>query len=349
MYARLRSIGVKRLRTLVRAMAVLYPVSLTAVILLFRGVGEAWWVTTATLYLPRILFAVPLPILGVALAVFRMRRLLLLQIVSAGLIVFPLMGFVPPLPTSVRGGAPTLRVLTFNVNTTFGGVDGVVREIEAYSPDVVLLQEIGSEEELSRRLREHYPYIELSSQFIIATRYPMLSVVEPEKLPYQGKQRSPRYLKAVLDTPLGRIVVYNVHPLSPREGLYFLRTHGVRSALRGTSAQTLETEVGLRALQVRTFAAAASAETDPVVIGGDTNLPNLSAVLGNELSSFQDGFAGAGGGFGYTFPTNKWWPWMRIDRIFASRQLRFTSFQVGRSLASDHHCVVADLQRRASP
>jgi hypothetical protein len=39
---------------------------------------------------------------------------------------------------------------------------------------------------------------------------------------------------------------------------------------------------------------------------------------------------------------------MRLDRIFASRSLRFVGFSVGKhTWASDHHCVIADLQRRA--
>jgi endonuclease/exonuclease/phosphatase family metal-dependent hydrolase len=82
-----------------------------------------------------------------------------------------------------------------------------------------------------------------------------------------------------------------------------------------------------------------------VVIGGDTNLPGLSVVLGEYLSGFRDGFSQAGWGFGYTYPTDKWRPWMRIDRILASNALRFTGFEVGQSKVSDHRCVVADLQR----
>jgi hypothetical protein len=53
----------------------------------------------------------------------------------------------------------------------------------------------------------------------------------------------------------------------------------------------------------------------------------------------------AGWGFGYTYPYNLF-RWMRIDRIMASDQLRFVGFQRGSSTASDHVCVVADLQRR---
>jgi endonuclease/exonuclease/phosphatase family metal-dependent hydrolase len=101
----------------------------------------------------------------------------------------------------------------------------------------------------------------------------------------------------------------------------------------------------LRMSQVRTFARMAARETLPVIIAGDTNLPNLSPSL-DYVRDFQDGFADAGRGLGYTFPARS--PWMRIDRIMASRQLRFLSFDVGSSRASDHLCVVADLGRTAN-
>jgi endonuclease/exonuclease/phosphatase (EEP) superfamily protein YafD len=334
-------------RKLVAFLAVAYPVVLVAAIASMRWVGEAWWVTAALLYLPRIGFALPLPFLSVALLAFRRKRLLLLQIVCLGLVMFPLMGFVPPIPTRAVQGRPSLRVLTFNVNSCAGGVDAVVEEIDRFAPDVVLAQEIGGDD-LPRLLRARYPAVEVSGQFLIATRYSASSKVEPHAIPYQGKERSARFLKEAMDTPLGPIVFYNIHPISPRTGLYTLRTHGIRSLLRGASAGSLEADTGLRALQVKTFADAAATESDPVVIGGDFNLPGLSAVFGQYLSGYQDGFDGAGRGFGYTFPTNakRWWPWMRIDRILADRRLRFTRFEVGTSLVSDHHCVVADLQLR---
>ena len=84
--------------------------------------------------------------------------------------------------------------------------------------------------------------------------------------------------------------------------------------------------------------------TPRCVIAGDTNLPALSNVFHRYLSGYRDGFPSAGFGFGYTFPSNHV-PWMRIDRILASGELSFVRFQVGRSRASDHLCVVADIAR----
>jgi endonuclease/exonuclease/phosphatase family metal-dependent hydrolase len=98
---------------------------------------------------------------------------------------------------------------------------------------------------------------------------------------------------------------------------------------------------------VQEFAEAAAHEPGPAVIAGDTNLPDLSYILNRYLSAYQDGFAKVGSGFGYTFPTDHGRrPWMRIDRIFANQELRFVRFDIGHSLASDHLCVIADLQRQ---
>jgi vancomycin resistance protein VanJ len=344
----------KWLRRLVTGLAVAYPISLLIAAATLRYVGEAWWVSTVGLYLPRVGFALPLPFIAGALRLFRMRRLLWLQALSALVILFPLMGLVLPRPTSTARGAPTLRVLSFNVNAGYGGPELVVDEINRYAPDIVLLQETGSNAPtLGRLLRAQYLAVEVVGQFVTASRFAFASTIDPNKLPYEGQLRSPRFLRHVVDSPLGTLVVYNVHPISPREALFGLRgKQGLKREIlsgrlfRGAESTLLQTNAGLRALQVQTFSEAARQETDAVLIAGDTNLPGLSPVLHRYLSAYADGFVSAGWGFGYTFPTNKWRPWMRIDRILASDQLRFVRFDVGQSLVSDHRCVVAELQRR---
>jgi endonuclease/exonuclease/phosphatase (EEP) superfamily protein YafD len=345
---------VKWLRHVVQAVAVAYPLSLIAAAATLRYVGEAWWVSNVGLYLPRIGFALPMPFLAIALHVVRMRRLLWTQAVGSVVLLFPLMGFVPPWPTLADRGGKTLRVLSFNVDGGFGGPAAVLDEVDRYSPDLVLLQETAGLEDFGRLLRLRYSTVEVAGdQFAMGSRFPLSSTFQPSKLPYNGRARSPRFLKYVLETPLGRIVVYNVHPISPREGLYGLRgpkglRHEILSGglLRGDGASVLWTNAGLRTLQVQTFSQAASEETDPVIIAGDTNLPGLSPLLHRYLSRYADGFTRAGWGFGYTFPTNKWRPWMRIDRILADDFFQFVRFEVGHSDVSDHHCVVADLRRR---
>jgi endonuclease/exonuclease/phosphatase (EEP) superfamily protein YafD len=340
-----------RRHTSLAAAALLYPTCLVALIALLRCVGERWWVTGVGLYLPRVVVAAPLPVLVIVLAAAGLRRLLWTQIAAFLLIVFPLMGFVLPWPTFPSRDAPVVRVLSYNIDSGNGGVDDIVEEIDRHAADVVFLQEVGAYEPLNTLLRARYPVVNSANQFIVASKYPVLSASDPDKLDYEGRRRSPRFVRQVLDTPLGHIVFYNVHPLSPRETFYSLRGHGLRREIlsgrlfSSASSAVFQDNSGLRTMQVQAFAGSAQGETDPVVLAGDTNLPGLSFVFHQYLSGYQDGFAQVGWGFGYTFPSDRQ-PWMRIDRILASPELRFVRFEVGNSRASDHRCVVADLQRR---
>jgi endonuclease/exonuclease/phosphatase (EEP) superfamily protein YafD len=338
-----------RLRRAVLVLSVLYAAGLVLTIALLRFVGERWWFTAVLLYLPRPLFLAPLPIaLGALLATGQRRPLYVLLAVTTPLAVI-LLGFVFPWPAFADAKAPSIRVLSYNVNSCYGGVAEVVAVIDQYSPDVVMLEEVGQTDVLAPMLQQRYATVRVDTQFVVATRFPVVETVDPNRLGYNGRQRSPRWLKQTMQTPLGPIAFFVVHPLSPREGFYALRGHGLKHELlsgrlfTGANKDVLVTNTGLRALQVADFAEAARAETLPVVIGGDTNLPGLSYLLNSKLSAYQDGFRSAGWGLGYTFPTTHV-PWMRIDRVLASETLHFVGFQVGRSKVSDHDCVVADLQ-----
>jgi endonuclease/exonuclease/phosphatase (EEP) superfamily protein YafD len=343
----------KRGYRIVGAVAWLYPVILLGTAAILRYVGERWWVASVALYLPRVLLAAPLPVLALVLAASgRLRRFLWAPLAASCFLLAVLMGFVPPWPTSPARDAPTLRVLSYNVNSALGGVSNIVAEIEGQSPDIVVLQEIGAAtDEMQALLGEHYQTVRVSGQFLLATRYPVVDAVQPEGIEFEGRIRSPRFVRQHLVTPLGEIALYNVHPISPRETFYTLRGQGLRGEILSgrlfspAHAPIVQANSDLRARQVKAFADSAGRETDPVVIAGDTNLPGLSFVYGQYLSGYQDGFAKAGWGFGYTFPNNRR-PWMRIDRILASERLRFVRFDVGHSAWSDHRCVVADLQAR---
>src|SRR2546423_14277236 len=91
-------------RRIVAAVAVGYVAALLLVIALLRFVGEAWWITDVGLYLPRLVLALPLPFVTLALLLCRMRRLLLTQLAAALLVLFPAMGLVLPWPAG--GPAP---------------------------------------------------------------------------------------------------------------------------------------------------------------------------------------------------------------------------------------------------
>ena len=338
------------LRALVLGLAIAYPVSLLVLVIVLRGFGT-WWMARALLYAPRIFLAAPLLVFVPLLAWMRAWRFLASQAVALLLVLFPLMGLVLPWPRFTDKGQPVLRVMSYNVNGGNWGWHNVLSQVDELHPDVLLIQEaVGDTRWTLEQLRKRFPVVEQSTQFIVATRYAIRATVDPARVQQGDRQRSPRSMRYLMDTPLGPIAFYNLHPISPRHGLWSLRVGGFRNAIKSGTlfdkqrTRALEMDGQLSDLQVSLCADNARKETVPVIIAGDTNLTGLHPAL-SHLSGYADGFKEASWGFGYTFPSGRR-SWMRLDRIFAGPQLRVVGFQVGKhDAASDHRAVSADIQR----
>ena len=337
------------LRGLLLLVACAYPALLALLTLGLYYVGEHWWVTTALLYAPRVLLALPLPLIVLVLLLSGSRKWLYTQLIALFLLLFPLLGFVFPWPVTAQPGARSIRLLSFNVNSGFGGPDAIVKAIAEFRPDIVLIQEgqFGGGQ-LSDELRARYPHVAASTQFAVASRFPILAATDPERLPYYNRQRSPRFMRYLLDTPLGKLAFYSIHPISPRGALHVHRFRDVFHQLRtgallsGDPEADLGGNTGLRGLQIAAAAELAGREQVPVVLAGDTNLPGLSVILRENLARYRDAFRSASWGFGYTYPAKH--PFLRLDRVLSGPELRFTSFETGCAGVSDHLCVVADIE-----
>jgi endonuclease/exonuclease/phosphatase (EEP) superfamily protein YafD len=341
---------VKRITALA---ACAYPLVLVAAVLLVRCFSDDWWLLEAALYLPRILLAIPMIALLPLLIALRLPRLLWTQLVASLVLLFPLMGLVLPSPYASASG-PTLRLMSYNVHDCLSRAEVVDANIRRHSPDVVLLQEICSHSQpIIERLRSRYPLVRAEGQFLVASRFPLRDVLAGKRLKREDREYDVGSIRYVFDTPLGRITIYSLHPASPREALDALRGIDVRAALRagnllrgGLAESVARENREVRELQLTAAATLAASDPNPVVLSGDTNLPGLSPVLERQFSTYQDGFSSAGWGFGYTFPSQH--PWLRLDRMFASRTLRFTSFLTGCGTESDHRCIVAELSPSAA-
>ncbi len=337
-------------RKLLVLVAYAYPASLSALLLSLYFVGESWWVTTALLYVPRALLLAPLPFVLLGVFLTGERRLLWTQLLAFVLSVFPLMGMVLPGASAKNPEARSLRLLSFNTNSGYSGATAIVAQVIAQNPDIVLIQEgqFGGGQ-IAEELRARYPHVHASTQFTLASRFPILAATEPARLPYFGRDRSPRFMRYLIQTPLGVIAFYSVHPISPRGALHVHRFRDVLHQLRtgafleGDPEADLGGNTGLRALQIAAAADLAAHERVSMIVAGDTNLPGLSKILRENLGQYQDAFRAASWGFGYTFPSNR--PFLRLDRIMSGPGFRFTSFAIGCQGVSDHLCVVADLER----
>jgi len=330
-----------------RGLAIGYPVALLIFIVSLRLVGERWWGTTIALYLPRFPFALPLLPLIVAIVWIGPRRLLWTQWVAFALLLF-LTGFRVTWPTAPTPGAMPLRIVSCNINGGALGLKRILKPLLARNPDIIVLQEVGADSYAGlRKLAPGYTVEELG-QFWLASRFPVASVNGP-RTEINGLPSMP-FVQYRIMTPAGPITLFNVHPISPRDGLQSVRGDGFRhQILRGDLFNTRAREVvaqntSFRLAQLRAYAESAHQVTGPVIIAGDTNLPELSWAFAQWLGDFSDGFAKAGSGFGYSYPSPRN-PWMRIDRVMADeRHVRFRSFEVINQYISDHYAVTSDLE-----
>ena len=345
----------RRLRDISRLAAIVcavgYPVSLAGVVLAFRFIGEQWWVTLAALYLPRIGFALPLPFIVVLLWWLRApRRYLVLQVLSVYLLVFPLMGFSLGIGRWLSpSSSPAIRVMSFNVSHARHGVSAVLAQAREFGADIVLLQDSGAGmvQPLMKALQDWQ--VNHAGEFLLATRFPIRSTYVPPALDYPQGTGGAHYVLYTLDTPVGLVDVFNVHPITPRPGLEEVRGRGLREELAsgrllaGKASGAVEWSAFRRRRQVAGIAERAARSPNAVIIAGDTNLPGLSWILGENFGRYRDAFAQAGLGFGYTFPARR--PWMRIDRVLFNDRLRAIEYRAGPVTLSDHRSVFAALAR----
>ncbi|MBS0418861.1 MAG: endonuclease/exonuclease/phosphatase family protein [Proteobacteria bacterium] len=330
-----------------RGLAIGYPVALLIFIVSLRLVGERWWGTTIALYLPRFPFAAPLLPLIAAIVWIGPRRLLWAQLVAFGLLLF-LTGFRVAWPTPPTPGAQHLRIVSCNINAGALSVKRIMKPLLARDPDIIVLQEVSGDSYAAlRKLVPGYT-VQETGQFWLASRFPVAAVSAP-RTEINGLPSMP-FVQYRIMTPAGPITLFNVHPLSPRDGLESVRGDGIRHQfLRGDLFNTRAREVvaqntAFRLAQLRAYAERAHQATGPVIIAGDTNLPELSWAFERWLGDFSDGFAQAGSGFGYSYPSPRD-PWMRIDRIMADgRYVRFRSFEVLNHYISDHYAITSELE-----
>jgi vancomycin resistance protein VanJ len=318
--------------------AVTYLIALLATVAAFRLIGERWWVTTIALYLPRIGFALPLPLLIVALLMTRLHRALVTQVGAALVLLFPLMGLHVNRGRTATPGAQRLRLFTLNTGLEKNGTGEVLERIRGNNPDVIVLEEVDDNDVDALRLGlPGYAFRHLD-QFVIASRFPVEEEVAPRPIWSDGEAQSAHFARCRLSTPAGPIRLYAVHPTSPHEAF-----NELRKSFGSGSAKTMDANTQERLEQVRALAADAAKSSDPVIIAGDTNLPGLSWALWHWLGGFTDGFAEAGRGFGYSYPAQRT-VWMRIDRVLAGPRFRFLHVATISPAVSNHLALTADLE-----
>lgn len=299
--------------------------ALIAVLAVLMAGEQVWALDLLTFFWPVLaIAAVALLLLTVPFG-GSLARIAALALVAACAAPFVML---PPPPDSAAG--EKIRILTANLFVENPDPKPFVALLTHAQPDIVVTEE--TRRSFAEAVRDSglYPFetegeLSLADDKKVFSRYPIREFQQLGDLPGRKIGRHP--MRLVIETPAGPLVVYAIHPDTPRSreqwldrNAYFER---LATAIRG------------------------EAEGTPVVLAGDWNMPAYSAF-------FRDFFAETG----YRFARpGLWLPVTRfamrlarfgyfgstIDHVAVSPQIRVTDWKRGSDIGSNHLPVIVDL------
>jgi vancomycin resistance protein VanJ len=225
-----------------------------------------------------------------------------------------------------------LRVLTCNLHHRAADPLAMARLILDRRPDVVLLQEASPLELLHLLPDWRWHYRGNDEQFI-ASRYPIRGGGDVTCGGTVGF--AARY---EVEAPWGVVPVYDVHLQSPHTPLRLL--------LQGEDSGPDRVWANLvaRDEQSRAVASAARAEGGAVIVAGDFNMTDDSAIYRRWWGEFENAFNSRGLGFGYTYRVR--WTATRIDHVLSGSMWSCRSCEVLQNVGSPHRPLLAQLEWR---
>lgn len=302
--------------------------------LLLYGLADRWWLATALLYGPRWVCAVPL--VALIPAALLCRRAFLPVAMTLLVVIGPLLGFCVPWRTWLPNRAqkqPKIRVLSCNVHYANLHPAALFDLIVATGPDIVALQEwTPRHDDPATKLGPGW-YVHIDPDTCLLSRFPIEAVEHLSRDELGGKGAAVHYR---LRTAGEVLHFFNLHPISPRDGLEAV----VDDPL--AAAHDVEQNLDVRWREGAAASRWAGQVQGRVLLAGDFNLPCESAIYRQYWSRYTDAFSVAGLGLGYTWFSH--WHGVRIDHILAGAGWRCRRCWVGPDIGSDHRPLIADLE-----
>jgi endonuclease/exonuclease/phosphatase (EEP) superfamily protein YafD len=294
-------------------------------------VADRWWLGTIFLLAPRWLLTLPVLVL-LPLAAWRRRCSLPVVVAAGAIMLLPVSGFSVPwghlFHASPQG--TRLRVLSCNLHYFRDDAPALDDLIATVRPDIVAVQE-WNEYARSRVMTGKDWFVVRTPHTFLASRWP---IRRWEVLGPDSEVRTGAVLRCDIDTYAGLVHFFDLHLVSPRQGVY--------GAVReGQGIDRLEDENNLRREQSQWIADQASLVVDPVILAGDFNTPPESVLCSQYWGRYRDAFGEAGWGWGYTFHGGR--TSVRIDHIFVGPGWHVERSWVGPDVGSPHRPVIADL------
>lgn len=319
-------------------------------LLWMRSAGERHWFTATLLFMLPFYWVAPLVVLT-PLSLRSCRWACGLQAASAA---FVLLFFLPTRPSpSAETGGNSFWLVDNNLGQR--RIETLLSLVGRAHPDIVVLQEVSPE--MGKTLRSGAalgPHFAQHGEFVVASRFPIVRSGLVEQPKFMG---SPVAAWFELDHSGQPLVIYNVHLPTPRSDFYLLRGNGffkgwfrgggIYSArVRQEYRQALARRVGVAEELARTLAE----EKLPFLVAGDFNAPSPGYVRRLFSSRWTDVFAAVGHGYGLTFPgvtrnpMSLFGPWLRLDYLFASGEIRPLECWVEPREPAQHRALVARLE-----
>jgi endonuclease/exonuclease/phosphatase (EEP) superfamily protein YafD len=224
-----------------------------------------------------------------------------------------------PAPTADQ---TAIRVVTLNC----AGNPASAAEITRLKPDVVLLQEIPSTNDLARLTLEWFG---TNGECVAGLDCAIIARGSLTKL---DERPPPQYLRAMLNTPSsGTICVTSIRLVPPVGRLDLWNPEAWRDSAKNRQLRRTQLAAGLTMPSMLS--------NYPEIVGGDFNAPSTDPAF-RLLDKFSDAHREAGRGWGNTVLNN--FPIARPDQIRLNR-LRAVSVRAIRTHNSDHRMVVADV------
>lgn len=275
----------------------------------------------------RIQYAALFVLLTLVLLLLRRWVVALAAVIGLGVSAVPLVPYVikdssaiPAATAAAQSGAPTFRLLTFNVWFRNPDMASTAAYIEQLQADAVVLQELTpSQAETLRPLLPSYPYYHIEPSRMGSAVFTKWPVISAESVPLAKEGAIAAHMQ--IDWRGLPVTVLGVHlnwPLGPRN-----------SAFRNE--------------ELAGVVAFAKTQQGPLLVAGDFNLTPWSEYFRDALAA--SGLHDAARGFGLA----RSWPAqfaplaIRIDHCLLSPHWRSVSVRRGPWLGSDHLPVVADL------
>jgi len=344
----------RRAARFLTALAVFNLLLLLALLLGLRQVGEANHGLALLLFAPPTLWLLPGLLLLPFALIWSWRSLPLLAL-AAGVVLGPLMGWVPDrgVPAAGAYAAPSLTLMTWN-RGQHGGQSPIDFK-RRQQPDLLVLQESALRERALARSNDYGDYnaSQSAGEHTLLSKFPIL---ETSLLPAGVTPREARAARFVIDWNGRRIAIYSVHLRTPRDvllgqwrsGLFYglLGLPGTSWAERSEQYQVFWDG---QLADARRILDAVRQDPLPALVAGDFNSPHTGHIRHLLSRELGDAHAEAGAGFGFTFPGktrnpfSAGGPWLRIDYIFFTRHWSAMTCSTEAERASQHRAVAARL------